>query len=82
MKLFIGCSSSNELNKIYYEECQKYFDYLLKENDLVFGAYNDGLMGLAYKIAKENKRDIYAVATLKNQDSLNDLDIFQNYRIK
>lgn len=48
MKLFIGCSSSNNIPQEYFEDCRILLEELMKENDLVFGACNSGLMGLAY----------------------------------
>lgn len=48
MRLFIGCSSSNNIPKEYFEDCKVLLEELMKENDLVFGACNSGLMGLAY----------------------------------
>ncbi len=48
MKLFIGCSSSNDIPTEYFNDCKVLLEELMKENDLVFGACNSGLMGLAY----------------------------------
>ena len=48
MKLFIGCSSSNNIPTEYFDDCKVLLEELMKENDLVFGACNSGLMGLAY----------------------------------
>lgn len=70
MKLFIGCSSSNELDKVYMEECSKFLDCVLRENDLVYGAYNNGIMKLAFDSAKKYNRKIYAVATEKYKSEL------------
>lgn len=62
MKLFIGCSSCDKLDKIYYDNCSKYLEELfVQENDLVFGAYNKGLMKLAYEKAKKYKRNIIGI---------------------
>ena len=55
MKLFIGCSSSNDISKRYLNDCEEYLEELFKlDNDLVFGAYNKGLMAIAYKLAKKS----------------------------
>ena len=61
MKIFVACSSSNDIPEKYIEDCKKYLSILLKENDLVFGAYNEGLMKIAYEIALKNKRKIIGV---------------------
>lgn len=50
MKLFIGCSSSNNIPTEYFDDCKVLLEELMKENDLVFGACNSGLMGLAYNM--------------------------------
>ena len=61
MKLFIGCSSSSDIDKKYLEDCQEYLDELLRDNDLVFGADNRGLMGLAYQVALKHNKTIIGV---------------------
>ena len=43
------------------KDCENALNYVLKYNDLVFGAYDTGLMGLCYKIAKENNKTIVMV---------------------
>ena len=48
MKIFIGCSSSDNIPKEYFDDCKVLLEELMKDNDLVFGACNSGLMGLAY----------------------------------
>lgn len=58
MKLFVGCSSSNDIPNKYVDDCKIYLNELLENNDLVFGAYNAGLMGEAYNIAISSKRKI------------------------
>ena len=62
MKIFIGCSGSNNMPKKYMTDCQELISMLFKnKHDLVFGANNQGLMGLSYKIAKENKREVIGI---------------------
>lgn len=62
MKIFIGCSSSDKIPEKYKKDCENYLSKLFKEeNDLVFGAYDQGIMGLCYNIARENKRHIIGV---------------------
>ena len=49
MKVFIGCSSRENIPDKYFNDCEKLLDELFKlNNDLVFGAYNKGLMALSY----------------------------------
>ena len=35
MKLFIGCSSSNDIPTEYFNDCKVLLEELMKENDLV-----------------------------------------------
>ena len=53
MNIFVGCSSSNDFSKKYLYDCNILLEELLKDNDLVFGACNSWLMGLAYDITKK-----------------------------
>ena len=61
MKLFIGASGSENIPKEYIDDCTNLLEVLLKENDLIFGAYNKGLMGISYDIAKKNNRSITGI---------------------
>lgn len=62
MRLFIGCSSSGDIPNKYLEDCRKFLSELFDlDNDLVFGASNSGLMGIAYNIALEKKRNIIGI---------------------
>lgn len=70
MKLFIGCSSSNNIHDKYLEDCKNYLNELLKNNELVFGAYDAGIMGLAYNIALNNKRNITGICPTVYEDDL------------
>lgn len=63
MKIFIGCSSSDKVDSKYFSACEKLIESLFTdENELVFGAMNNGLMGLAYKVAKKYKRKVTGIA--------------------
>lgn len=62
MKLFIGCSSRNDIPSKYYDYCKEFLEELFKEGyDLVFGACNKGLMSLAYNTAISNGSEIIGV---------------------
>lgn len=61
MKLFIGCSSSDNIPAEYFNDCKVLLGELMKENDLVFGACNSGLMGLAYTTALRASRSITGI---------------------
>lgn len=62
MKLFIGCSCYDDISSKYMDDCKKLLDELFKNgHDLVFGACGKGIMGLSYKAAKENNREIIGI---------------------
>jgi hypothetical protein len=61
MNLFVCCSANKDIKKEYLDDCEDVLHDLLKENDLVFGACETGIMGLAYKIAKENNRKVTGI---------------------
>ena len=62
MKLFIGCSSSDYIEEKYNIECQNLLLDLFKDNnDLIFGASDTGIMGLSYRIAKNNNRKVIGI---------------------
>ena len=71
MNLFIGCASSNDIDNKYFESCKEYLEGLFESNNnLVFGAYNSGIMGLAYEIALNNKRKIIGSCPIVFKDDL------------
>lgn len=74
MKLFIGCSSSNDIPQVYFDDCKVLLEELMKENDLVFGACNSGLMGLAYNTALKKDRNITGICTEAYKDGFKTLN--------
>ena len=74
LKLFIGCSSSNDIDEYYNTDCRNYLEELFKlNNDLVFGAYNKGLMAIAYDIALNYNRKIIGITPEIFKDALEEL---------
>lgn len=73
MKLFIGCSSRNDIPKEYFDDCKKLLELLMEENDLVFGAYDSGLMGLAYNTALNSNRNVIGICPKAYEHDLNTL---------
>lgn len=62
MKLFIGCSSYDDINSKYYEDVELLVDRLFKlDNDLVFGASDSGIMGICYRYALKYGRNIIGI---------------------
>ena len=74
MKLFIGCSSSNNIPDKYLKDCSNYLDELLRENDIVFGGCSTGLMGLAYNITKEYNNKVIGISPTIFKSDLDILD--------
>lgn len=75
MKLFIGCSSSNDIPEKYKKDCEKLLEELFKlDNDLVFGAYNKGLMNQAYKIALKHNKQVIGITPEIFKEDLKNLD--------
>lgn len=76
MKLFIGCASSKDIPEKYFKDCENYLKTLFKEdNDLIFGAYNKGIMGLSYDIACANKRKITGICPEVYKNDLKALEL-------
>lgn len=74
-KVFIGMSSSNSIPQIYFKEAASVVSICVDSKyDLVFGAYNEGLMGVVYKEYLRNpERKIYAICDKIYEKSLIDL---------
>lgn len=52
-KIFVSCSSSNNIDNKYLENSKKLLSKLT-DNILVFGGYDSGVMGIAYHSFKES----------------------------
>ena len=74
MLLFIGCSSKREIDKKYFDDCKELLSKILKDNDLIFGVCKDGIMGLSYDIAKENKRNVIGLCPMEYGNYLMDVE--------
>lgn len=62
MKLLICCSSREDIDVKYFNDCSAYLEELFKlDNDLVFGAYNKGLMRISYEIATKYNREVIGI---------------------
>lgn len=73
MKIFVGCSSKNEIDPKYLKENKKLLDLVLIENDLVFGACDSGIMGIAYNSALNNGSKVTGVCPEAYKDDLKSL---------
>ena len=74
MRLFIGCSSNENMPKEYVDDCTNLLEVVLKDNDLVFGAYDKGLMGVSYRIAKKNNRKVTGMCPEVYKENMKSLE--------
>ena len=74
MNIFIGCSSRNEIPEKYINDSEELLIELFKNNDLVFGADNTGLMGLSHDIASQNNRNIIGICPEKYKHDFKNLN--------
>lgn len=62
MRVFVGCSASNYIPLKYFNDCRIFLEELFKNGyDLVYGACNEGIMGLSYDIASNYNREILGI---------------------
>ena len=76
-KIFIGSSASNNIDDIYFLEAKRVID-LLKDNTLIFGGYDSGIMGLAYHSFKESMA-IVPLISKSDIENLNSSKIITKY---
>lgn len=74
MNLFIGCSMNDKIDEKIKKTSKKLFDEIFKNNDLVFGACDSGLMGEAYKSALKNKRNIIGISPERYKDDFKNIN--------
>lgn len=73
MRIFIWSSASDTIPEKYKKDCEILIEGILKDNDLVFGAYDKWLMGVSYRVARKNDREITGICPEVYKDSLNSL---------
>ena len=74
MKIFVGCSASENIPNKYRRDCNVLLDELFKRNnDLVFGACNSGIMSDAYMSALNHGRGVVGICPEAYIDDFNDL---------
>lgn len=61
MKIFVGCSSKDEINKNFIEDAKYIASNISNDNDLIFGGSNIGLMGVMYRAFKAKNRKITGI---------------------
>lgn len=74
MNIFIGCSASDYIDKVYYDDTRELLNVLMKDNNLVFGACHSGLMGVAHDITKSFGNKVIGVCPFRYISDLDTLD--------
>ena len=74
MRLFVGCSASEDIPGKYRLDCNMLLDQLFSSNyDLVFGACNSGIMRDAYLSALGHDREIVGICPEAYVEDFKDL---------
>ena len=74
MRIFVGCSANENISEDYIKDCTELLEEVLKDNDLVFGAWNHGLMKVSYDIAKKNNRKVTGMCPEIYKESFNEIE--------
>lgn len=74
MNVFIGCSSKEDIDNSYFIKSKYIINYLSDNNDLVYGGFNEGLMGLSYDIFKKKNRCITGIVNDIYKEDLDKID--------
>lgn len=82
MKIFIGCSSSDEISEEYKVVTKYLSEEISKDNDLVFGCEDRGLMGICYNEFLKNNREITGICYEMYKDDLNGLKLTDTHMVK
>lgn len=77
MKIFVACSASDDIAEEIKTDCRELLEMVLKENDLVFGAFSRGLMGISYDVAKQYHRNIIGICPEVFKADFEELDCDQ-----
>jgi len=75
MKIFVGCSSSNNIPEKYLNDSKMCLNDLFACGyDLVFGACNNGIMGIAYNCALKNGGQVTGICPELFKDDFKNLN--------
>lgn len=75
MRIFVGCSSSSDIPLEYIEDAKKCLSELFNNGyDLVFGACNNGIMGIAYNAALNNGGEVTGICPEIYKDDFKNLN--------
>lgn len=82
MKIFISCSSSDEVSNEYKIVTKYLIEKISEDNDLVFGCANRGLMGICYNGFLKNNRKIIGVCYEMYKSDLEGLKLDEVHMVK
>lgn len=83
MKVFIGCSASEEIDNKYVEKAKAVCEELVKYNyDLIFGTYFNSMMGECYTVFKNHQKKIIGVCLENYRKSLSNLNEIEIIYVK
>lgn len=82
MKIFIGCSSSDEISTEYKIVTKYLAEEISKNNDLVFGCEDRGLMGICYREFLNNNRKIIGICYEMYKEDLEGLKLDKIHIVK
>ncbi|MBP5656720.1 TIGR00730 family Rossman fold protein [Candidatus Saccharibacteria bacterium] len=74
MLLWVQCGANDGIPEKYVDDCQKILDELMRDNDLIFGAVNHGIMGYSYRSALKNGRKIIGSSPKVYEDDFRELE--------
>lgn len=75
MEIFIGCSSSNNIDELYLKETENLAQILCNHKcSLLFGSSKDGMMGTMYRVFRKNKCKVISVLPKENYGMLQEVD--------
>lgn len=75
MKIFVSCSSQDSVSDKYIDETKEIAKIIQKDNSLVFGASNHGLMGIVYREFLKNNRQIIGICYRIYEEFLKELKL-------
>ena len=82
MNIFVSCSSSDKISDEYKVVTRFLMENISKDNDLVFGCANRGLMGICYNEFLKNKRKIIGVCYEMYKNDLEGLKLDEVHMVK
>ena len=82
MNIFVSCSSSDKISDEYKVVTRFLMENLSKDNDLVFGCANRGLMGICYNEFLKNNRKITGVCYEMYKSDLEGLKLDEVHMVK